>query len=219
MISETYLKLLKSEVKKIDELTNSTYEFEIILQDIVDNVKNSELEFVKRLGNLSNNAMFPTMKDKQSNILEILYKYLGARVIDTNYAILKETNTKSFEILSNELNSLIGLENVKEEIEGLVIFNKIQKVRENLGLKKTNRSFAIFLAAALGDLLTYVTTSIQLGLAFPDPNGGFLLSASKFMGIFAVTQVPLAISEGLLTVVVFNILMNYNKETLNELEI
>ena len=87
------------------------------------------------------------------------------------------------------------------------------------GLKKTNRSFAIFLAAALGDLLTYVTTSIQLGLAFPDPNGGFLLSASKFMGIFAVTQVPLAISEGLLTVVVFNILMNYNKETLNELEI
>ena len=87
------------------------------------------------------------------------------------------------------------------------------------GLKKTNRSFAIFLAAALGDLMTYVTTSIQLGLAFPDPNGGFLLSASKFMGIFAVTQVPLAISEGLLTVVVFNILMNYNKETLSELEI
>ena len=69
------------------------------------------------------------------------------------------------------------------------------------GLKNTNRSFAIFLAAALGDLMTYVTTSIQLGLAFPDPTGGFLLSASKFMGIFAVTQIPLAISEGLLTVV------------------
>lgn len=47
MISETYFKLLKSEVKKIDELTNMTYEFEIILQDIVDNVKNSELEFCK----------------------------------------------------------------------------------------------------------------------------------------------------------------------------
>ena len=115
MISETYLKLLKSEVKKIDELTKSTYEFEIILQDIVNNVKNSELEFVKRLGRLSNNVTFPTMKDKQSNILEIFYKYLGARVIDTNYTILKETDTKSFEILSNELNSLIGLENVKKE--------------------------------------------------------------------------------------------------------
>ncbi len=140
MISETYLKLLKTEVKKIDELTNMTYEFEIILQDIVNHVKNSELEFVKRLGNLSNNKTFPTMKDKQSNILEILYKYLGARVIDTNYAILKETNTKSFEILSNELNSLIGLENVKKEIDGLVTFNKIQKVRENLGLKKTSRT-------------------------------------------------------------------------------
>lgn len=41
MISETYLKLLKSEVKKLDDLTNNTYELEIILQDIVDNLKNS----------------------------------------------------------------------------------------------------------------------------------------------------------------------------------
>ena len=159
MISETYLKLLKSEVKKIDELTKSTYEFEIILQDIVNNVKNSELEFVKRLGNLSNNETFPTMKDKQSNILEILYKYLGARVIDANYTILKESNTKSFEILSNELNSLIGLENVKKEIEGLVTFNKIQKVRENLGLKKTNRTMHM---AFLGNPGTAKTTVARI---------------------------------------------------------
>ena len=159
MISETYLKLLKTEVKKIDELTNMTYEFEIILQDIVNHVKNSELEFVKRLGNLSNNKTFPTMKDKQSNILEILYKYLGARVIDTNYAILKETNTKSFEILSNELNSLIGLENVKKEIDGLVTFNKIQKVRENLGLKKTSRTMHM---AFLGNPGTAKTTVARI---------------------------------------------------------
>lgn len=159
MISETYLKLLKTEVKKIDELTNMTYDFGIILQDIVKHVKNSELEFVKRLGNLSNNETFPTMKDKQSNILEILYKYLGARVIDTNYAILKETNTKSFETLSNELNSLIGLENVKKEIEGLVTFNKIQKVRENLGLKKTNRTMHM---AFLGNPGTAKTTVARI---------------------------------------------------------
>ena len=58
MISETYLKLLKSEVKKLDDLTNNTYELEIILQDIVDNIKNAELEFIKRLGNLTSKETF-----------------------------------------------------------------------------------------------------------------------------------------------------------------
>lgn len=129
MISETYLKLLKSEVKKLDDLTNNTYELEIILQDIVDNLKNAELEFIKRLGNLTSKETFSKIKDKQTSILELLYKYLGSRVIDTNYLILKETNHKSFEELANDLKSLIGLENVKKEIEDLVAFNKVQQSR------------------------------------------------------------------------------------------
>lgn len=65
---------------------------------------------------------------------------------------------------------------------------------------------AVFLAAALADLSTYVVTSIQLALAYPDPVGGFVASFAKFGAIFAVTQIPLAISEGLLTVLIFNAL-------------
>ena len=75
------------------------------------------------------------------------------------------------------------------------------------GLKgKLPDSWVIFLAAALADLLTYVTTSVQLSLAYPDPAGGFLASFLKFGSIFALTQIPLAISEGILTVLVFNAL-------------
>lgn len=65
---------------------------------------------------------------------------------------------------------------------------------------------AIFLAAALGDLSTYATTSVQLALAYPDPASGFLGAVLKFGGIYAVTQIPLSIAEGLLTVVVINAL-------------
>jgi cobalt/nickel transport system permease protein len=65
---------------------------------------------------------------------------------------------------------------------------------------------AVFFAAALGDLATYVTTSVQLALAYPDPASGVLGAALKFGGIFALTQIPLAIAEGLLTVVVMNAL-------------
>ena len=67
-------------------------------------------------------------------------------------------------------------------------------------------AIAVFFAAALGDLATYATTAVQLALAYPDAESGFAGSLIKFGGIFAVTQIPLAIAEGLLTVVVMNAL-------------
>lgn len=80
-------------------------------------------------------------------------------------------------------------------------------------------AMAIFIAATLGDLSTYVTTSLQLALAFPDPISGVVGAAGKFLGIFALTQVPLAISEGLLTAIVFNLLQKYSRGELNALNI
>ena len=77
-------------------------------------------------------------------------------------------------------------------------------------LCKKNKALAVFLAAALGDLSTYVVTSLQLALANPSATGGVLESFLKFAAIFAVTQVPLAIIEGLLTNIIVNILDKYN---------
>jgi len=82
-----------------------------------------------------------------------------------------------------------------------------------------NLQLAVFLAATLGDLATYCTTSMQLALAFPDPVGGLVGSLTKFMSIFALTQIPLAIAEGLLTVVVMNILTKYSQSELRSLNI
>lgn len=84
---------------------------------------------------------------------------------------------------------------------------------------KVSMSIAVFTSAMMGDLMTYITTSIELALAFPDATGGFVASLIKFMGIFALTQIPLAISEGILTVIIFNVLTKYNKEELIELDV
>ena len=81
----------------------------------------------------------------------------------------------------------------------------------------TPLAVAVFAAACLGDLATYLTTSLQLAWAFPDPAGGFAASLLKFGGIFALTQIPLAISEGLLTVLVVNALRRFNAEELRHL--
>jgi len=82
-----------------------------------------------------------------------------------------------------------------------------------------SRSVAVFMAACLGDLATYLTTSAQLAWAFPDPVGGFSASFSKFAGIFALTQLPIAVSEGLLTVLVVNAMARFNAHELRLLPV
>lgn len=72
-----------------------------------------------------------------------------------------------------------------------------------------NDRAGIFTAAFLCDIFTYVVTSAQLALAHPAADGGAAVSLVKFLSVFAVTQVPLAVIEGLITVFVFNILSSY----------
>lgn len=72
-----------------------------------------------------------------------------------------------------------------------------------------NKRTGVFLAAATGDLFTYCVTSIQLAIAYPSPNGGLKASVLEFLGVFAPTQIPLSIVEGLLTVMIVIALENY----------
>lgn len=82
-----------------------------------------------------------------------------------------------------------------------------------LALRASER-LAVFLAALAGNLVTYAVTAGQLALAFPDPVGGFAASLAKFLGIFALTQLPLAVSEGLVSAVVYGALLRYGEQGL-----
>ena len=87
------------------------------------------------------------------------------------------------------------------------------------GIKNARGSplLGIFLAAFFADLLTYVTTALQLSLAFPVPT--FTAAFTNFMAIFAVTQLPLAIAEALLTVVIFDYIMKLRPDILEQLKV
>ena len=76
-------------------------------------------------------------------------------------------------------------------------------------LKKRNvkLSTSVFISAALGDLATYTVTALQLALAFPDATGGVMVSAAKFLGVFFMTQIPIAIAEGILTTIIYNLII------------
>jgi cobalt/nickel transport system permease protein len=73
----------------------------------------------------------------------------------------------------------------------------------------------VFVAAFLADLGTYVMTSFQLALAYPGEN--FIGSFETFLGVFAITQVPLAIVEGILFVMFVDYLSHSRPDLLGPL--
>lgn len=112
-----------------------------------------------------------------------------------------------------------GLTTLGANIFSMGIIGPVAAFLIYMGCKKINLSstISIFLAAALGDLLTYVTTASQLALAFPEPN--FATALTTFMTIFAVTQIPLAIAEGLLTVVIWDNIVQVKPDLLEKLNL
>ena len=76
---------------------------------------------------------------------------------------------------------------------------------------------AVFAGVALADVATYLTTSLQLALAFPDAASGVAGALVKFLGIFAITQIPLAVAEGLLGVLLFRVLSTSARPELERL--
>ncbi len=96
-------------------------------------------------------------------------------------------------------------------IVAYVVYNAIAKTG--------HQQIAVFCASMLEDLCTYLVTAVQLALAFPAVQGGFMAAFIKFVGVFAITQIPLAISEGLLTLLVWNWLQDYGQQELQTLRL
>lgn len=78
------------------------------------------------------------------------------------------------------------------------------------GKMNLRKDVSIFLCAVVTDLSTYVITSVQLGMAFPNPELGMTGAMTEFLTIFAITQIPIAIAEGLLTVIIYDLIVKRN---------
>jgi len=70
---------------------------------------------------------------------------------------------------------------------------------------KVGHITTVFIVAFLADIVTYITTAFQLALAYPT-NGSVMTSFVTFFSIYAVTQIPLSIVEGVLMVMFFDYL-------------
>lgn len=100
----------------------------------------------------------------------------------------------------------LGANTFSMAIVGGIIGYATFKLLKSLKVKDT---FSVFLAALLADFSTYVVTSFQLALAFPSKDGGILTSFLKFGSIFILTQIPLAIFEGIVSIFAYRFLIQY----------
>lgn len=99
-------------------------------------------------------------------------------------------------------------------LAGYAVYRALRNTQINMYL-------TVFIVCALADLFTYFTTSLELALAYPAPAevGGVMSSFVLFMGIFAITQVPLAIVEGIVLALVFKYIVQLKPDILLRLKI
>ena len=107
----------------------------------------------------------------------------------------------------------LGANTFSMAIAGPIVSFGVYKLCRKL---KVNRLVAVGLACGLGDLFTYCVTSAQLALAHPG-QAGVMASMAEFLGIFALTQVPLAVVEGILSAIVVMMLESFAKPELREI--
>lgn len=104
----------------------------------------------------------------------------------------------------------IGANTFSMAVAGPLVSYGIYKVCKKMNL---NTYVTVFLAAFLGDLFTYCVTAIQLAMAH-HADTTIMGAMGKFMMVFAPTQLPLAVIEGLLTCMIMMALETYAKPEL-----
>lgn len=109
----------------------------------------------------------------------------------------------------------LGANTFSMAIAGPIFVFIIFKLLLKIGV---NKKVSVFFAAFLGDIATYIITALQLAIAYPSVDGGVVESAIKFLAVFAPTQLPLAIIEGILTVLIIIGLETYARPELQDID-
>lgn len=126
----TKLDLLLEESDKIKE---------DIIQIIEYNNFGVTRDLLKKISNLTKSLKYKDEVKKYINLTkESLLLYFGyLKILDIYKKEKVEENPKGLEELLNELNSLVGLKDVKSKVNDLITYQKVQKLREKHNLHVT----------------------------------------------------------------------------------
>jgi len=135
---DKYIEIFMNNTSKLDTLTNSCGEIIKLANMIVENnSKSATITLLKKISEIINNhncklEIKKTAQLVNSSLIEF-YGYLTIKRICKPSENI-DTDRRTLQDLLDELNSLIGLEKVKNKVQDLIIYQKIQKLRQEKNL-------------------------------------------------------------------------------------
>ena len=160
MISESYKIKLEKEAKKLDIIYGTENEFEKLVAEIATDIAGqASLLFLKKIGEEQKKINSPKTSKFLNEARELLFTFLGSKQIENMVDVLKDEANFSLPELLHNLDTLVGLENVKRQVSDLITYNQIQHLRTKKGLAKSNRTLHM---AFLGNPGTGKTTVARI---------------------------------------------------------
>lgn len=135
---EKYKQTLLNNASKLDAVTNSCGEITKLANRIV--VSRSKLDIIlllKKISNIVDNSKYRIEIKRIAQLVNSsLIEFYGYLSIQEIYNITEEVaeDTRTLQNLLNELNALVGLGSVKEKVNDLISFQRIQKLRRENNL-------------------------------------------------------------------------------------
>lgn len=137
---DKYKNNLLNRSSKLDAIVDGCGEITKYATAIVEeNSQESTIALLREISDLVDSQKYPIEVKKMANALkESLIEYYGyLKVLDICNQDTLEEDIITLPDLLNDLNELIGLGNVKEKVNNLIIYQKVQKMRRDKNLHTT----------------------------------------------------------------------------------
>lgn len=132
---DNYSKLLVSSAEKLDSLIGKEDSFKTLVFEIVEGNEEATKKLIKGLTLLANsNYENRNVYSEAKKLNDLLVEYYGKKRIEEICKSESIEDSRTLDELLDDLNSLVGLNKVKEKVNDLIAYQKVQKLRRENGL-------------------------------------------------------------------------------------